>query len=341
MNRIDSFIFSSKEKVFRRVKHRHIKKFNQLNKANNTNNDDKELKKKWVVNLSTKPLTPAEESLLKHGPKYAVASKKIPTMDYMAATQTICDSLGENSEKLDCSAYYSKAKDLLQKYNKLPRPKNNITREEKDALNALRKDESRVILTADKGVALVVMDKAEYTTKCLALLSDTTVYKKIQDETKQVHSKVCDALLVLKKKDPTGRLYDWCKSIHPRIRPPGTTSPPARFYGLPKIHKANTPVRPIVSACGTSTYQLAKFLTRILKNYCGKTTTFVRDSKHLVQLFEQIPLEPDDELVSFDVKALFTSIPVPAAVEVIRERLTQHQAERPTKYTANTFGLLL
>ena len=36
----------------------------------------------------------------------------------------------------------------------------------------LREDETRVILTADKGVALVVMDKPEYTSKAQELLED-------------------------------------------------------------------------------------------------------------------------------------------------------------------------
>ena len=32
-----------------------------------------------------------------------------------------------------------------------------------------------------------------------------------------------------------------------------------RFYGLPKIHKANLPLRPIVSFVNSPTYNLSKF----------------------------------------------------------------------------------
>ena len=31
-----------------------------------------------------------------------------------------------------------------------------------------------------------------------------------------------------------------------------------RFYGLPKIHKPDTPLKPIVSSCGLVTYGVAK-----------------------------------------------------------------------------------
>jgi len=37
------------------------------------------------------------------------------------------------------------------------------------------------------------------------------------------------------------------------------------MYGLPKIHKNGAPIRPIISACGTYIYKLAKYLDKILK----------------------------------------------------------------------------
>ena len=47
-----------------------------------------------------------------------------------------------------------------------------ITKEEAQALAELRKDESRVILTANKGVALVVMDRTEYNNKAQDLIEE-------------------------------------------------------------------------------------------------------------------------------------------------------------------------
>ena len=37
------------------------------------------------------------------------------------------------------------------------------------------------------------------------------------------------------------------------------------LYGLPKLHKPNIPMRPIVSFCGSPTYQLSKYLTTVLQ----------------------------------------------------------------------------
>ena len=50
--------------------------------------------------------------------------------------------------------------------------KPNISKEEWKAIKELRTDKECLILTADKGVALVVMDKKDYTQKMQQLLAD-------------------------------------------------------------------------------------------------------------------------------------------------------------------------
>ena len=44
-------------------------------------------------------------------------------------------------------------------------PKSNLTKQEKIGLSKLKKDKDRVILTADTGVAMVIMDKEDYNSK--------------------------------------------------------------------------------------------------------------------------------------------------------------------------------
>ena len=59
----------------------------------------------------------------------------------------------------------------------------NITKSEHLALENLRKDKDCIIVTADKGVALVVMDKTEYITKSEALLHNNSVYQHLSKDT--------------------------------------------------------------------------------------------------------------------------------------------------------------
>ena len=52
-----------------------------------------------------------------------------------------------------------------------PPSKFNITPAEQRAIKELREDQSKVVLTADKGMAMVVMDKQDYMDKAFNLLS--------------------------------------------------------------------------------------------------------------------------------------------------------------------------
>ena len=51
---------------------------------------------------------------------------------------------------------------------------------------------------------------------------------------------------------------------------------PPKFYELPKIHKPDTPLRLIVSSCGSVTYGVAKELTKILKLLVGKSPHYIK-----------------------------------------------------------------
>ena len=55
-----------------------------------------------------------------------------------------------------------------------------------------------MFLSADTGVAIVIMDKDMYIEKCTALLNDEEVQKEYRDHTKSIHSKVVKHLLDLK-----------------------------------------------------------------------------------------------------------------------------------------------
>ena len=55
------------------------------------------------------------------------------------------------------------------------------------------------------------------------------------------------------------------------------------FYGLPKVHKVNTPLRPIASSIGIITYASAKYLADVLLPIVGKTEHHVKNSKDFAE----------------------------------------------------------
>ena len=146
------------------------------------------------------------------------------------------------------------------------------------------------------------MDKIECITKCEALLQDNSVYQYLSKDTSPtIHKELINILQDNKNNNFIS------ETEYTLLRPHGSNSPAARFYGLPKIHKDNMPMYPLVPACGTATYNTAKFITKILQNYCGKTSSFVKDSTDFIKKIKHLSINPEEEtLVSFDVSALFT-----------------------------------
>ena len=92
---------------------------------------------------------------------------------------------------------------------------------------------------------------------------------------------------------------------------------PHKFYGLPKIHKPDTPLMPIVSSCGSVTYGVAKELAKILKPLVGKSPHHITCTQDFVEQAKHIKLEPGECLSSYDVSALFTSVPIDPALNII------------------------
>ena len=184
---ISNIICKSKEKVFKITKSHQIKKFTYLQKQPKYRNTPVPdiMGKKWVINLSSKPLSDGEQSLLQKGPKFAVSSSKVPLTKYIAVTKRICDELSENTVGKDCTEIYQKTKEVLQHFKEKKGHTHNTTKEEWEAIKTLWEDSSHVVLTVDKGVALVVMDKSQYIDKCMTLLNDTKVYKPCKDTTKK------------------------------------------------------------------------------------------------------------------------------------------------------------
>ena len=94
-----------------------------------------------------------------------------------------------------------------------------------------------------------------------------------------------------------------------------------KFYGLPKIHKLDTPLRPIVSSCGSVTYGVAKKLAKIPKPLVGKSPHHINSTQDFVEQPKHIMLAPGECLSSYDVSALFTLVPVDPALNIIRDLL--------------------
>ena len=158
-----------------------------------------------------------------------------------------------------------------------------------------------------------IMDKAEYNKKAEELLN-TRTYKKIpQDPTKKQKNKL---ISILKNIKAEGGLNE---ETYRRLYP--TAAVPSKFYGLPKIHKPCTPLRPIVSSIGAATYNTTKELAKMLKPLVGMSAHHVQNTRDFVEQLKDVRLKQGECILSYDVKAPFTSVPIKPVLNIIKQRL--------------------
>ena len=113
------------------------------------------------------------------------------------------------------------------------------------------------------------------------------------------------------------------EALYKKLYPTGAGVP--TFYGLPKINKKETPLRPIVSSIGSVSYATSKELARILKTLVSRSPYHVHNNQDLLEDPRSLKLEKDECLMSFDVKDLFTSVPIQSAIQIIKKMLEVDQ----------------
>ena len=175
----------------------------------------------------------------------------------------------------------------------------------------MRKDKSRIILTADKGVSMVVMDRDDYNNEAEEILNQPAYRPISNDPTNKLKTRLISLLKQIKTE---GGMND---ATYKRLYPTRAGFP--KFYGLPKVHKQGTPLRPIVSSIGAVTYQTSKELSRILKPLVGKSTHHIHNNQDFLEHLKDIKLASDEVMMSCDVKALFTSVPIKTCFGCDRE----------------------
>jgi hypothetical protein len=87
-----------------------------------------------------------------------------------------------------------------------------------------------------------------------------------------------------------------------------------RIYGLPKIDKPNK-LRSITSNIDAPIERLSKWLTNKLIDFPDPPGLIVKNTQEFVEKMKDIQLAQDKVLVSFDVEALYPSVPILEALK--------------------------
>ena len=238
------------------------------------------------------------------------------SLDWIQMKNTNNDPLKANLN--DKNVFLQKLQQMALEFIELSKQAmDNLTDEEHLALKVLSQDKTIVISKADKGNAVVIQDIETYRSKILELLQQDGKFNKINsDETVKRERRLQNYLRSLKNLDDTD---------YKRILPCGSRA--GVMYGLPKIHKANCPLRPIISAVGTYNYKLAKWLVEIFSPLLDNNKYILKDTFDFVNKVFKLNTIIDKSMLSFDVESLFTNIPTLETIDIILKRIYSNEIE--------------
>ncbi|XP_059223590.1 uncharacterized protein LOC131997149 [Stomoxys calcitrans] len=228
----------------------HIKKLQALtqrqDKALNIRRNDV-----WFVNKTEREIPTNVQWILSLGPKHALphTNKNFPLLQVIAEGEECVQTI-ENREEQEMgrTKLTTLIDDHLRKSKMSMRDK-YVVDTVSQTRKYLKENEDLLILTADKGGKTVALYKDDYEQKMKAIIHDMCMYRRLKiDPTSRLqtrNNKLVDKLHNLN-----------LISIQEKNKLTSKTALAPRIYGLPKIHKEGTPLRPICSSINAPSYHL-------------------------------------------------------------------------------------
>ena len=126
------------------------------------------------------------------------------------------------------------------------------------SLNNNNNNRDIVLLKPDKGSGVVLLNKSDYIREVNDILKDNSKFQlnrfnTVEKAEKKINNKLKHLL--------NSSIIDMKTYIE--LRAKGSKMP--HMYGLPKLHKENMPLRPIVSMVNSPYHKLARWLVEIIK----------------------------------------------------------------------------
>ena len=187
------------------------------------------------------------------------------------------------------------------------------------------KENNLLAIPFDKGIGICIMKKDTYNKKMETIIN-LPQFKKVEKKRKN------EKHPVLKEEKRIGNILKGLKEegkldheLYEELRPRG--SQPARLYGLAKVHKNNTPVRPVLSMPGSAYHKVALKVAEWLSVVpeCNINSS----TKSIIDTLKTVELPYDEEVVSFDVSSLYTNVPVMEAIEACTDHLYNNYKKPP------------
>ena len=297
---------------------------------------------KLIFNLSSRVLTNAEKEALSFGLKFAFPPKKLDFYQYFLSFEKTVKSLvdyplygDEGSSDVFKSSLKHFALTYYYSFDHFKCQDSRLTHYVKTLKN-LAKDKSIIVLHPDKGNGIVLVDRINYVNKIEEIISDTSKFRPMNTDTLKMIFKLEDKLNRFLRTLKDQNVID--DTSYNNMLASG--SQPGIMYGLPKVHKDGCPFRPILSAIGTHSYNLAKFLVSALNSITSNEYS-LKDSFQFVNEVTTIKNANDYVMASFDVTSLFTNIPLDETIDIALRLLFPNENDSYMNFDKKQFKMIL
>jgi hypothetical protein len=294
---------------------------------------------KIVYNFSNHALTARERFVLGLGYDFCIPLYKPSFCKYYLAFEKLANRLKFCQNINNLTDFRSGLSDIAREfYTKMRKIHYNhcsfFKSEDRQMLINLSKNKDIVITQLDKGKGIAILNKVDYTRKMFEILDDNTKFKLINDSTFKI---------IFRKEDKVNRFLRELKNnniinekTYDELYVTGSNL--GSLYGLSKIHKPNIPLRPVLAAYDLPSYKLGKFLVPLI-SHLAKNDYTVENS---YQFYDNITkLNAPGHMVSFDVKSLFTNVPVNETIEIILNNLFPNNDSKYANFDKVNFRKML
>ena len=107
-----------------------------------------------------------------------------------------------------------------------------------------------------------------------------------------------------------------------------TTAKTHKFYSVEEVSLEELTLRPIIDQTGTHVYKASKVISKYLEPL-SKNEYVINNTLDFPEIIKSVPLQDDEEDVSYDVESLFTNIPVKETIEFILDEIYVRKVMKP------------
>ena len=337
----------------RKERRKNLRKVNEHTKKRTHNTEQA---KKFVNNFSKHRLTDTEYRALGKGIKFC------PTPQMQNASKQIRSNFNELARKIRCryhfadpqanttlhplrvnsgyqpsnacnpiEQYISNTKETLLHMD-IRKTTNNMPKEERAALRALKNNPDIIIKKADNNSNIVILNREDYLEEGYTQLNNGIHYEPVNTaNTTEIQDEIRGITEELRK------LGQIDKETYKYLTLTDTDTRVGKCYLLPKIHK-HTPERikemeeyglggtrlagrPIISQCGNRIQRISKLVDLHLLPWVQKQDTYIKDTPAFIRTIEGIKTPPDTKIAVYNISSMYTNLRFDEVLEAVDQTL--------------------